>query len=106
MNGKDLRIYMNNVCIAASTECSVEVSHSPIEVIPSNDWRWKESVEGKRDWSVSVNGLVVTQSKLYDALTVFDNLSEPVLLQFVENATRPQDAIVVAVMLTRPMHAS
>lgn len=90
--GKNLKLYIQadgkNYVIAASRECSIKRTHSPIETVPQQNWQDREYAAGKTDWEVTVSGLVVggVIAGKYNPLTLLENIGSRYKLEVEQPA--------------------
>lgn len=90
--GKNLKLYIQadgkNYVIAASRECSIKRTHSPIETVPQQNWQDREYAAGKTDWEVTVSGLVLggVIAGKYNPLTLLENIGSRYKLEVEQPA--------------------
>lgn len=60
IKGNDLRIYADGVAIAAAKSCELDVSSEIVEVSSPSSGEWRSFRSGRKSWSVSVSGLVLS----------------------------------------------
>jgi len=57
LNGTDLGVYVGGTLVAYSTNATINMSHSPRTTTNKESNGWDESMEGLRNWDVSVDAL-------------------------------------------------
>jgi|OM-RGC.v1.031442138 Predicted secreted protein len=57
INGKDLLVFIGSNAVGASRSCSLSMSNSLISTSSKDDGGWESVIDGKKNWSVSTEGL-------------------------------------------------
>lgn len=77
IHGKDFGVYVDDVLIGDSTDCTLNVNMSMVPVTSKDDANWADNLAGMRDWSVDV-------SYIQDSSNALDGVD---LLDLILNAT-------------------
>lgn len=57
----DLYMTANGYALAACKSAELTIKHDLVEIIPDEDWQWRDYVDGKITWSVNCSGLVTAE---------------------------------------------
>ena len=57
INGTELRVYLAGTLVAYSTSATINVNHSTRSTSSKDSGGWEDSMEGMRNWDVSVDAL-------------------------------------------------
>ena len=57
INGTELRVYLAGTLVAYSTSATLNVNHSTRSTSSKDSGGWEDSMEGMRNWDVSVDAL-------------------------------------------------
>lgn len=76
-NGTDLLIFVNGFAVAHSTSCSLEINNNQVSSTDKDSNRWDEFLNGQRNWTISVDGLMdystsINVNELFDDLIAAD----------------------------------
>lgn len=72
INGNNILVYRNGSVIAATRTHEIQTSSEVIEISSATDSIWKHYIAGRKEWTVSVNYLVMAG----DETTVASRLRE------------------------------
>lgn len=62
INGRNIKVYAGSLQIAAAKSCVLSYTHTPVETVPTADWRFRTYTEGKQTWKITISGLVVADA--------------------------------------------
>lgn len=57
LNGTGLQVYAGGTLIAYSTNCTININHSPRSTSNKEDGGWETNMEGMRNWDVSCDAM-------------------------------------------------
>ena len=57
INGTELRVYLAGTLVAYSTSATINLNHSTRSTSSKDSGGWEDSMEGMRNWEVSVDAL-------------------------------------------------
>ena len=57
LNGTGLQVYAGGTLVAYSTNCSININHSPRSTSNKEDGGWETNMEGMRNWDVSCDAM-------------------------------------------------
>ena len=57
INGTELRVYLAGTLVAYSTSATINVNHSTRSTSSKDSGGWEDSMEGMRNWDVSVDAM-------------------------------------------------
>jgi len=57
INGTDLLVYVDDVAVACSTTCTLNINQETVDSTCKDVGVWANSIPGRKSWDVSVDGL-------------------------------------------------
>ena len=70
VNGNDILVLMNGTAVAHARTSEIQVDGELIEVSSPTQGQWREYITGRREWSVTVGWLVLTNAAVQKLLYV------------------------------------
>ena len=70
VHGNNILILKDGTAIAGTRSHSIQADGETIEISSPNSAQWKEFIAGRKEWSVTVNYLVVAAGNVRDVLQV------------------------------------
>lgn len=67
-NGNNILVYRNGTAIAGSKSSELITSAGKIEISSATESMWREFIADRKEWSISLNYLVVGESGITDVL--------------------------------------
>lgn len=70
-NGTDLLVFVDGNAVAHSNTCTITINQNQVDATDKDSSRWDEFINGQRNWTVDVDGLVdystsVNANELFD----------------------------------------
>ena len=82
IKGQNLRIFLNNVVIAAAQQCQLSVSLSVNQISTKDDTDdFAKNIALKLSWSVSASGVVTIDPDRNDPMTLMDRIGQTVRVE-------------------------
>lgn len=82
IKGQNLRIFVNNVVIAAAQQCQLSVNLDVKQISTKDDTDdFAQNIALKLSWSVSANGVVTVDPTRNDAASLMDRIGETVRVE-------------------------
>ena len=82
IKGQNLRIFLNNVVIAAAQQCQLSLSLSVKQISTKDDTDdFAQNLALKLSWSVSANGVVTIDPNRNDPSTLMDRIGQTVRVE-------------------------
>ena len=82
IKGQNLRVFLNNVVIAAAQQCQLKVSLDVKQISTKDDTDdFAENIALKLSWSVSANGVVTIDPNRNDPSTLMDRIGQTVRVE-------------------------
>ena len=92
IKGQNLRVFLNNVVIAAAQQCQLNVKLDVKQISTKDDTDdFAKNIALKLSWSVSANGVVTVDPDRNDPSTLMDRIGQTVRVELLAH-TRPMRA--------------
>lgn len=99
IKGQNLRLFMNDVVIAAAQQCQLSVQLSVKQISTKDDTDdWTKNIALKLSWSVSASGVVTVDPNRNDPASLMDRIGQTVRIELA-TASGEQNSVAGSQML-------
>jgi len=86
IHGKDFGVYVDDVLIGDSKDCTLNVNQAMVAVTSKDDANWADNLAGMRDWSVDVS-YIQDSANAVDGVDLLDLILGAAEVQIVFSKT-------------------